>query len=221
LKHPLLIALAVAALGCAAVPVTAQTTAPVPGPTNLAAPPPAPATAVPANAQGTPPASIPTPAITPPPLVTPPPLPPSASPSPSPSSGKRGRSKASPGPTPSAPVETPSPPAFASLDGDWEFVQSTRDDDTYSRLILRQTGQSLSGTWKLGKSKSQTYPVEGQYDGKSIKLTSVVNGKTWTMTGYVDNASDMVGLVYTPDGKRITFTANHRAAAKQELLIKP
>ncbi len=208
MKHPLFIGLAAAAALCAALPVTAQTTPPAPSATPvLPAPSAAPAT--------------PAPVLTPPPLpsITPSaPAVPSASPSP----GRGRHAKAAPAPTPSAPEETPSPPAFASLDGDWEFVESSATEDVYSRLILRQTGQQLLGTWK---QKNKSYPVTGEYEnagGKSgIRLTATVDGKEWTMSGYVDNASDMIGILRDPNGKRIVFTANHRAAAKQELLIKP
>lgn len=224
LKQSLLAGLAVAAVLGAALPVTAQTAPPLPVPTNLAAPPP-----VAPTASAAPAATLPAPAAIPTPAVTPPPLPaasvtPAAPASPAPSASPAGRRKKSkPAASPEAsPSETPSPPAFASLDGDWEFVESSGEDDVYSRLILRQTGQQLLGTWK---QKGKSYPVTGVYENSSgkagIRLTATVDGKEWTMNGYVDNASDMVGIVRDPQGKQIVFTANHRAAAKQELLIKP
>jgi hypothetical protein len=208
LRNALFAALVAAAVLGAVVPVTAQQNPnPVPGPTNLAAPPP--------GATGAP-------QLTPQPQLTAPPLPSpiaTAAPSASPTPGGRHKHGSTPGPSPSGSAEaTPSPPAFSSLDGDWEFVLSTPGDDIYGRLKLRQTGNTLAGTWRMER---KDYPVEGSYDGKSIRLTARRDNKDWTLSGYVDGASDMVGVVDDGSGKRIVFTANHREKAKQELLIKP
>ena len=85
-------------------------------------------------------------------------------------------------------------------------------------MIIRQTGNQIAGTWRYEK---KDYPFEGTYDGKTIKLVVTRDGKTWTFNGYVDSASDMVGILTDSAGTKIGFTANHRAPSKQQLLIKP
>ena len=204
MKHAPFLAVAALAALCAIGPALAQTT-----------PPPAPAPA-PSAVSTLAPIGAGQPALTPPALPTPAALP---SITPSPPGGKKGKSKGSAGPSPSPPPsETPSPPAFKSLDGDWEFVESTLTDDIYPHMIIKQEGQALTGTWRIEK---KNYPAEGTFDGKSIKLTVQRDGKPWTFLGYVDSASDMVGRMTDPDGKSITFTANHRAPSKQQLRIRP
>jgi hypothetical protein len=136
---------------------------------------------------------------------------PSASPSPAP--GRRGRRGAAPSPEPSA-SETPEPPQFSTMDGVWEVqLQPLMTGKTiYSHLVVSQKGDALSGTWvRTDKDKAA---FTGTFDGRLFKLTATsADAKTtWTLSGYAENFSDMVGLVTTGDPKDrgTPFTATHR-----------
>jgi hypothetical protein len=136
---------------------------------------------------------------------------PSASPA---SAGRRGRrGGAAPSPEPSA-SETPEPPQFSTMDGVWEVqMQPLYTGKTvYSHLTITQKGEQLTGTWM--RSDKDKVPFTGTFDGRLFKLTTTdPTGKiVWTLSGYAENFSDMVGLVTTPDPKNqgTPFTATHR-----------
>lgn len=119
--------------------------------------------------------------------------------------------KASSAPSPSP---TPTSPAFATLDGTWEVQVQYTDATSYSYLAIKQ-GESgaLSGTWKVGKT---SYPFDGTYDGRQIKLVVKGSNGDISFSGYVETASDMVGLVDYGAGKGnpVAFTAEHRSRPK-------
>ncbi|HEX3463820.1 MAG TPA: hypothetical protein VHS78_07210 [Candidatus Elarobacter sp.] len=138
---------------------------------------------------------------------------PAASASPAPA-GRRGRRGGpAPSPEPSA-SETPEPPQFSTMDGVWEVqMQPLLTGKTiYSHLAITQKGDQLSGTWVRGDKDK--VPFTGTFDGRLFKLTTTdPSGKvTWTLAGYAENFSDMVGLLTTPDpkDKGTPFTASHR-----------
>ena len=136
-----------------------------------------------------------------------------------PAKGKHAKVKASPGPSGSPkPTPSPPPPAFLTLDGYWELVEQTPSDNIYSNMRLKQNGAVIVGTWKEGKTE---YPIEGTYDGRLFKFTVKHGSGEWTMAGYVENSSDMVGMITAEANKQIVFTASHRAKYKGELLITP
>ncbi len=170
----------------------------------------------PAGAQAPPPAPTP-PAPqtlgTPGPSVTLNPVPPTPSPSAEPR-GRRGRARPTPAPSGAkTPEPTPSPtsPGFASLDGSWEVQVQYIDRTTYSYLDVQQTTNTLAGFWRYEGKK---YPLEGTYDGRLIRMVAKFPQKNVTLSGYVENASDMIGLVDFGDGKTVAFTAEHRARPK-------
>jgi hypothetical protein len=135
----------------------------------------------------------------------------SASPAPAGRRGRRGGSAPSPEPSPS---ETPEPPQFSTMDGVWEVqMQPLYTGKTiYSHLAITQKGEQLTGTWV--RSDKDKVPFTGTFDGRLFKLTTTdPTGKvTWTLAGYAENFSDMVGLLTTPDPKSqgTPFTATHR-----------
>ncbi|HZW53217.1 MAG TPA: hypothetical protein VFF00_04235 [Candidatus Elarobacter sp.] len=203
LRQIALAVLAAAALGGAAVaqagPVgqAAPATPPPPPPPN-------------ANAAPTPGTLIGTPVpATPRALASP-----SAAPSATPAPGRRGRRGSTPAPEASA-SETPEPPQFSTMDGVWEVqLQPLMTGKTiYSHLVITQKGDALSGTWI--RSDKDKAAFTGTFDGRLFKLTATGTdaAKTvWTLSGYAENFSDMVGLVTTPDPKATgtPFTATHR-----------
>lgn len=138
---------------------------------------------------------------------------PAASPSPAPA-GRRGRRGGSaPSPEPSA-SDTPEPPQFSTMDGVWEIqMQPLMTGKTiYSHLAITQKGDQISGTWV--RSDKDKVPFTGTFDGRLFKITTTdPTGKiVWTLAGYAENFSDMVGLLTSPDpkDKGTPFTASHR-----------
>jgi len=149
---------------------------------------------------------------------------PSASPA---AKGRKGRGKAPADTKPAAvssanpePSATPTSPAFATLDGTWEFQLQYIDRTEYSYLTIAQgAAGALSGTWKVN---NKAYPFEGTYDGRLIRMLVKEPSGNVTMSGYVEGASDMVGIVDLGDAKAdpTAFTAEHRASPKGSVFKK-
>jgi hypothetical protein len=137
----------------------------------------------------------------------------------------RGRRHGSPTPgasnTPApAPSATPTSPAFSTLDGTWEVQLQYIDRTEYSYLIVHQSGASeISGDWKVN---GKQYPFDGSYDGRLIRMLVKEPAGNVTMSGYVEGASDMVGLVDLGNGKGepTAFTAEHRGSSKGSIFKK-
>ena len=183
-----------------------------------------------AGAQGAPPPP-PLPGPTPAPSELATPLPssvpiPSATPTASATqAGRRGRRRrgatpsesASPGVTSTpapAPTATPTSPAFATLDGTWEVQLQYIDHTDYAYLDVHQnSGGTLSGLWRAPGGKS--YPFDGTYDGRLIKMTAKEPTASIVFSGYVEGAQDMVGLVDLGNGatSQTPFTAEHRGGS--------
>jgi hypothetical protein len=121
--------------------------------------------------------------------------------------GRNRRKGPAPGAASPAPTATPTSPAFATLDGTWEMQVQYPDHTTYSYLVIRQKDSALSGFWRSGKQES---PLEGTYDGRLIKLSVKLASGEVSFSGYVENASDMVGEVDFGKGATVAFTAEHR-----------
>ena len=141
-----------------------------------------------------------------------------ATPSPAPQRGRRGND---PSPAPS-PSDTPAPPQFQTLDGVWEFVLQpvtgpSAGKPFYSHLYVAQKGDALSGTWRRDDQHNRRYDFTGTFDGRLYTLTFKDGAATvYTMTGYVENFGDMVGLLKSADPKDLgtPFTASHRKKEK-------
>jgi hypothetical protein len=162
----------------------------------------APAATVPAGAQP----AIPSATAAPPPG----PAPTLAAPSPAPARGRRGRAAASPGPSAEpSPTATPTSPAYATLDGTWEVQIQYLDHTDYEFLDLtQQSNGALGGTFRYDK---KPYALEGSYDGRLIRMVAKEPGGDVTLSGYVEGATDMVGLIDfgTGKGQPVAFTAEH------------
>ncbi|GAC1310885.1 MAG: hypothetical protein NVSMB19_25230 [Vulcanimicrobiaceae bacterium] len=150
---------------------------------------------------------------------------PTLSPTPEPKGRKkRGKPATDAAPAASAapePSATPTSPAFATLDGTWEFQLQYIDRTEYSYLTIAQgAAGTITGTWKV--AGNNVYPFEGTYDGRLIKLTVKKPTGNVTMSGYVEGASDMVGIVDLTLGKTdpTAFTAEHRASSKGSIFKK-
>jgi hypothetical protein len=171
-----------------------------------------------AAAQIVPPNPVPT--ATPIPSATLNPVPPTASPvptaTPPPPRGRRGRPSPSSGPKSPEPTATPTSPAFASLDGTWEVQVQYSDHTNYGYFDVLQTTSTLTGNWRYQGKK---FPMDGTYDGRLIKMVAKLPQGNVTLSGYVENATDMVGLIDFNDGKTpIAFTAEHRQPPSKNLL---
>jgi hypothetical protein len=169
------------------------------------------------HAQTPPPPPVPNPSATPlptptarlNPVPTATPVPPPTA-SPAPPRGRRGRPAPS-GTSSPEPTPTPTSPAFATLDGSWEMQLQYIDHTTYSYLNIKQTANTISGTWRVGNKES---PFEGTYDGRLFRMVAKTPDGNVTLSGYVEGASDMVGLVDfgKPNTSPTAFTAEHRLA---------
>ncbi len=111
--------------------------------------------------------------------------------------GRHARAAASPGATTAPePTATPTSPAFATLDGTWEVQLQYIDHTDYSYLkLLQSTGGALTGTWHLAGKNGATYPLAGNYDGRLIRIVVTEPKGPVNFDGYVEGASDMIGLV--------------------------
>lgn len=145
-------------------------------------------------------APLPTPAATP--AVTPAPEPTAA-----PTPRRRGHSDE----PVDLPTSAPTSPAFATLDGTWEVQLQFIDHTEYSHFALKQNGQSITGSWNVEKA---SYPLEGTYDGRTFKFSVKQPAETLALSGYVETASDMVGIIMHEKGPNGVFTASHRIPQK-------
>jgi len=150
----------------------------------------------------------------------------SAPPTSSPAPRGRGRRAPAATPSPSASAsasETPAPPQFTTLDGVWEVEIQTRDKTLYYHWNLRQSGQAgadISGVWDRGGKPPVKVSMNGTFDGRLFKFTATQGATQYTFTGYVENYSDIVGMM--SDGKKDTaFTAQHRKKEKGINAIAP
>jgi len=126
-----------------------------------------------------------------------------------------------PKPKPAAapsPEATPTSPAFTTLDGTWEVQVQRGARTSYEHFTLKQAGNAVTGTWNVDKKTA--LPLSGSYDGHDFKFTAHGPGGPVALSGYVDDASDMVGAY--PEGKGLTaFTATHRKKGSTPIGITP
>lgn len=100
------------------------------------------------------------------------------------------------------------------MDGVWEMQMQplTGARTVYSHLTITQKGEALTGTW--ARTDKDKVPFTGTFDGRLFKLTatSADAKNTWTLAGYAENFSDMVGMLTTadPNDRGTPFTASHR-----------
>ena len=121
--------------------------------------------------------------------------------------------------TPAAPAptgsgsETPAPPQFSTLDGVWEMQIQYYDarPAVYEHLFMTQNADAVNGTWVRDSQGKKKLPFTGTFDGRQFRFVAKDGAQTLTLTGYVDNFSDIVGLIdYGANLPSIAFTAAHR-----------
>ncbi len=163
------------------------------------------------------PTTTPTPNLPPEPSAVPTVLA-TPSPTPAPKHGRHhGGASASPAPGEPSPTATPTSPAFQTLDGTWEVQVQSIGGTAYSHFALKQDGSTISGTWQ---NSGQKWPITGTYDGRLFRFViAAPSNQTLNLTGYIENSTDMVGIVDNGKGEipyrnPLSFTAEHRAAYK-------
>ena len=94
------------------------------------------------------------------------------------------------------------------------------DGTSYSYLtIAQQPTGTITGVWKI---EGKDNPFEGTYDGRLIRMLVKRTTGNVTMSGYVEGASDMVGLVDFGGANTtgVAFTAEHRGGGKGSIFKK-
>src|SRR5581483_11815293 len=118
---------------------------------------------------------------------------------------------------------TPAPPQFTTLDGTWEVELQSHAKTLYSHWSLRQSGSAgsdINGVWDRGGKPPKKAVLNGTFDGRLFKFTATEGGTDYTFTGYVENYTDIVGMMN--DGKTdVPFTAQHRKKERAIDQINP
>jgi hypothetical protein len=103
--------------------------------------------------------------------------------------------------TPSAsPTTAPTPymPLEEIPNGNWDVIEQGYTSIEYSRMVLREVGDTVTGTWYV--DSKTTYVLNGSRDGSHLALDikstakpdATVVGK---MEADIDGIADMVGLI--------------------------
>ena len=106
---------------------------------------------------------------------------------------------AAPSPTPSpTAVPTPYMPLEEIPNGSWDVIEQSYAGIIYSRMTLKETGDSVSGTWFV--DKNTTYTLDGQRQGSHLTLQIKSTAKPdasvlGKMEADIDGIADMVGLI--------------------------
>ena len=84
----------------------------------------------------------------------------------------------------------------------------------YSRFTVKQDGNTVTGTWFV---EGQSIPISGTYDGRLIHVVAKDPKGNVDWSGYVENATNIVGIVDNgkgdiPNQNPLAFTAEHRGA---------
>jgi len=182
----------------------------------------APGTLTQVSAQVPPPTPSPTQAATP--VAEVPTAAPTPSPTPTPAPSRHGHHRASSSASPGAtaqpsPTATPTSPAFSTLDGNWEVQVQTFNGTSYSRFAMHQDGSNIVGTWYV---TGKQLPFTGSYDGRLFRLIVKDEPGTVNLSGYIENSTDMVGIIDNgkgdlPGANPIAFTAEHHVPSKPGL----
>jgi hypothetical protein len=102
-----------------------------------------------------------------------------------------------PEPSPTT-APTPYMPLEEIPNGNWDVIEQGYASIEYSRMVLREVGNSVTGTWYVdGKT---TYVLDGSRDGSHLTLSIKSGAKPdATVLGKIeadiDGIADMVGLI--------------------------
>jgi len=115
----------------------------------------------------------------------------------SPKTGVAVAAAATPQPSPTT-APTPYMPLEEITNGNWDVIEQGYASIQYSRMVLREVGNTVTGTWYVdGKT---TYVLNGSRDGSHLTLSiksgpkpdASVVGK---IEADIDGIADMVGLI--------------------------
>lgn len=115
----------------------------------------------------------------------------------SPRGGVAAAAAATPQPSPTT-APTPYMPLEEIPNGNWDVIEQGYASIEYSRMVLREVGNTVTGTWYV--DSKTTYVLAGSRDGSHLTLTiksgakpdAAVVGK---MEADIDGIADMVGLI--------------------------
>jgi hypothetical protein len=118
---------------------------------------------------------------------------------------------AKPAPSPSeSPTAVPTP--FMPLDevpnGSWDVIEQTYTSVIYSKMTLKESGDTITGSWII--DKNTVYALVGSRQGAHLTLQimskstpdATVLGK---MDADIDGIADMIGLITLGTGDPIAF----------------
>lgn len=105
--------------------------------------------------------------------------------------------KPAPSPSPTA-VPTPYMPLEEIPNGNWDVIEQGYASIQYSRMTLKEIGDSVTGTWYV--DNKTTYVLDGSRDGAHLTLQIKSNAKpnatiVGKMEADIDGIADMVGLI--------------------------
>ena len=114
-----------------------------------------------------------------------------------PRAGVAAAAAATPQPSPTT-APTPYMPLEEIPNGDWDVIEQGLTSIEYSRMVLREVGDTVTGTWFV--DSKTTYVLDGSRDGShlalqiksSAKSDATVLGK---MEADIDGIADMVGMI--------------------------
>ena len=95
----------------------------------------------------------------------------------------------------------------------------TFNGTSYSRFAMHQDGSNIVGTWYV---TGKQLPFTGSYDGRLFRLIVKDEPGTVNLSGYIENSTDMVGIIDNgkgdlPGANPIAFTAEHHVPSKPGL----
>ena len=105
-------------------------------------------------------------------------------------------SAATPAPSPTT-APTPYMPLEQIPNGNWDVIEQSFNGILYSRMTLKEVGESVTGVWFF--DSKTTYNLEGQRQGAhltlQIKSTTPEAPVVGKMEADIDGIADMVGLI--------------------------
>jgi hypothetical protein len=122
---------------------------------------------------------------------------------------KKSDSGASPAPVPTVSA-TPATPVYTTFAGVWEVALQPGSRTFYGHFKFDATdGMTLSGTWSHDNLPPTV--VTGEIDGDRFRLAGTDAHGPFTMTGYEESSTTMVGMLLQGT-TRTPFTASHESS---------
>jgi hypothetical protein len=104
---------------------------------------------------------------------------------------------ATPKPSPTA-EPTPYMPLEQVPNGNWDVIEQSYASVQYSRMVLKESGVNVTGTWYV--NDKTTYALDGQRQGAHLTLQIKASAKpdaavVGKMEADIDGIADMIGLI--------------------------